>query len=142
MKAESASTPLKTLSYTSRARFDLSEDELRDIHQTARHFNALDGITGLLVFDGSRFMQIIEGAEEAIDTLVERLRQDDRHTAFEVRDERLVEGRSFPDWSMELVRVNAGYAEAREEIASLLPPQTAEPVRELALRMSDELAAA
>ena len=131
---------LKTLTYTSRARLDLSDAELNDIHQTARHLNALDGITGLLLFDGARFLQIIEGAESAIDNLVERLRKDARHSAFEVRDERYVEDRSFGDWSMELVRVSAGYRAARDEIASILPDGVSEPVRELVLRMSGEMA--
>jgi hypothetical protein len=133
---------LKTLTYTSLARLDLRDDELSDIHQTARHLNALDGITGLLLFDGSRFLQIIEGAEEAIDNLVERLRMDPRHSAFEVRDERFVERRSFPDWSMELVRVSAGYGTARDEVGAALPDGIAAPVRELVLRMTGRLAEA
>ena len=130
---------LKSLTYTSRARLDLAEDDLRDIHQTARHLNALDGITGLLLFDGSRFLQIIEGGEAAIDNLVDRLRRDPRHSAFEVRDERLVDGRSFADWSMELLRVSAGYHAARAEVATILPAGVAGPVRDLILRMSGEM---
>jgi Sensors of blue-light using FAD len=133
---------LKTLTYTSRARLDLTDEDLGAIHQTARHLNALDGITGLLLFDGSRFLQIIEGAEEAIDNLVERLRMDPRHSAFEVRDERYVERRSFPDWSMELLRVSAGYGSANDEVAPILPPGVSAPVRELVLRMTGQLAQA
>jgi hypothetical protein len=133
---------LKTLTYTSRARLDLTDEELNDIHQTARHLNALDGVTGLLLFDGSRFLQIVEGSEAAIDNLVERLRLDRRHSAFEVRDERFVERRSFSDWSMELVRISAGYRDARDEVAAILPAAVAPPVRELVLKMSGQLAAA
>ncbi|MEO7826430.1 MAG: BLUF domain-containing protein [Allosphingosinicella sp.] len=133
---------LKTLTYTSRARLDLEDEDLAAIHQSARHSNALDGISGLLLFDGSRFLQIIEGAEDAIDNLVERLRMDPRHSAFEVRDERHVERRSFPDWSMEMVRVSAGYGNAREEVETILPAAVAAPVRDLVLRMTGELAAA
>jgi hypothetical protein len=133
---------LKTLTYTSRARLDLGDEDLNDIHQIARHLNALDGITGLLLFDGSRFLQIVEGAEGAIDNLVERLRMDPRHSAFEVRDERFVDQRSFEDWSMELLRVSAGYRAAREEVATILPSAVAAPVREMILRMSGSMAAA
>ncbi|HZG45409.1 MAG TPA: BLUF domain-containing protein [Allosphingosinicella sp.] len=132
---------LKTVTYTSRAHLDVSEEDLRQIHDQARHLNALDGITGLLAFDGARFLQIIEGTEEAIDHLVERLRNDPRHTAFEIRDERMVDARSFPEWSMEMVRVSAGFENARSEIASLLPGTTSAAVRDLALRMSDALSA-
>ncbi len=133
---------LKTLAYTSRARLDLRDEELAQIHETARHLNALDGVSGLLLFDGSRFLQIIEGGEGAVDNLVERLRMDRRHSAFEVRDERFVDQRSFADWSMELVRVSAGYRAAREEVATILPEGVAPPVRELILRMSEQMASA
>jgi Sensors of blue-light using FAD len=133
---------LKTLTYTSRARLDLQDADLAAIHDTARHLNALDGISGLLLFDGARFLQIVEGTEDAIDNLVERLRMDSRHSAFEVRDERYLEQRSFPDWSMEMIRVSAGYRNAREEVAMALPTNLSAPVRELVVRMSGQLAEA
>ena len=131
---------LKTLAYTSRASLDFSSADLADIHQSARHLNALDGVTGLLVFDGTRFLQIIEGPQEAIDNLVERLRRDRRHGSLEIRDERFVEARSFPDWSMELTRVSTGYFTARPELEIALPDRVAPAVRELILRMSDAMA--
>jgi hypothetical protein len=98
--------------------------------------NAVDGVTGLLVFDGVRFLQIVEGSEEAIDSL----RADPRHSAIEVRDERLVDERSFPDWSMELVRVSAGYLTARDAVETMLPAYFAAPVRDLVLTMSGGMA--
>jgi len=128
---------LKSLTYTSRAKLDLSADDLHDIHRIARELNSIDGITGLLVFNGTHFLQIIEGAEAAIDDLVARLRRDPRHSALEVRDERKVEARSFPDWSMELVRVNAGYFEAREAIQDRVPTSVAEDVRDRLYRMTE-----
>lgn len=132
---------LKMLTYTSRAQLDLSEADMARIHESARHLNSLDGITGLLLFDGVRFLQIVEGSEEAVDELIERLRRDARHLSLEVRDERFVRSRSFPDWTMELVRTSPGFGQARGDIAALLPEQTLSEVRELALRMTDELAA-
>jgi len=128
---------LKSLTYTSRAKLDLSADDLHDIHRIARELNSIDGITGLLVFNGTHFLQIIEGAEAAIDDLVARLRRDPRHSGLEVRDERKVEARSFPDWSMELVRVNAGYFEAREAIQDRVPTSVAEDVRDRLYRMTE-----
>ena len=112
---------IKTVSYTSLARLDLTAGDLIEIHQTAKRLNALDGITGFLIFNGTRFLQIIEGDEAAIDDLIERLRRDDRHSSVEIRDCRYVERRAFADWSMELVQVNAGYLAAKEEIEASLP---------------------
>ena len=130
---------LKSLTYTSLARLDLEADDLEAIHRTAREENALEGITGLLIFNGTHFLQIIEGAPDAIDDLIERLRRDPRHSGVEVRDEREVEERSFPDWSMELVKVSAGYFEARDEIAGRLPESISEPVKDRVLRMSQKI---
>lgn len=131
---------LKSVTYTSLARFDLTGRDLADIHETARHLNALDGITGLLIFNGRRFLQIIEGAEEGIDNLVGRLRADPRHSAFEIRDERIVGERAFPDWSMELVTVSARYFEAQEEIGKVLPAGVSPAVRDLVLEMARKIA--
>ena len=43
---------------------------------------------------------------------------------------------------MELVRVSAGYGNAREEVGSALPAAVAGPVRELVFRMTGQLAEA
>lgn len=128
---------LKSLTYTSLARLDLTDADLAAIHATARELNALDGITGLLVFNGTHFLQIIEGAESAIDDLLARLRRDPRHTGLEVRDERRIDARSFPDWVMELVRVNSSYFQARETIADRLPEDVPEPVAERLFAMTE-----
>jgi hypothetical protein len=128
---------LKSLTYTSLAKLDLSAGDLDDIHRTARQLNAIDGITGLLVFNGTHVLQIIEGAGAAIDDLLARLRRDPRHSSVEVRDERMVEERSFPDWTMELVRVSASHFEARDEIQARIPATVAEEVRDRLFRMTE-----
>ena len=131
--------PLKSLTYTSLARLDLEADDLEAIHRTAREVNALEGITGLLIFNGTHFLQIVEGSPDAIDDLVERLRRDPRHSGVEVRDERAIEQRSFPDWSMELVRVSASYFEAKDTVSERLPDATSQDVRDRVVRMTEAI---
>jgi hypothetical protein len=130
---------LKSLTYTSLARLDLEAGDLEAIQRTAREVNALEGITGLLIFNGTHFLQIIEGSPEAIDDLVERLRRDPRHNGFEIRDERTIDERSFPDWSMELVRVSASYFEAKDTVSDRLPDATAPDVRDRVVRMTEAI---
>ena len=134
-----AAMDLKSLTYTSLARLDLTAADLEAIHRTALEVNALDGISGLLIFNGTHFLQIVEGAPDAVDELVERLRRDPRHSALEVRDERTVTQRSFPGWSMELVRVSASYFEAKDTIADRLPDAVDGAVRERVLRMTEDI---
>lgn len=128
---------LKSLTYTSFARLDLTADDLAAIQRTARELNALDGISGLLIYNGTHFAQIIEGSRSAIDDLAERLRRDPRHSGLEVRDERALEQRSFPDWTMELARVKSSYFEARASIAERLPASVPEAVRERLFAMTE-----
>ena len=120
---------LKSLSYTSLARPGLTADEVDAVHQTARHLNALDGITGLLVYNGRNFLQVIEGAESAIDDLYRRLLADPRHSAMNVEDERYIESREFPEWAMEFAHVDIGHPDARTDIIDLLPRSLPDTVR-------------
>lgn len=80
------------------------------IVKTAREFNGMHGITGLLVFDGERFCQYIEGPAPAMQGLIERLEADSRHRDFTpLHFMRAMAGpRRFPGWSM-------GYAEVGDE---------------------------
>ena len=127
---------LKSLAYTSLAQLDTAASHLENIHRTARHANALNGITGLLIFNGTHFLQLIEGAHDATDALVENLRRDPRHTGFEIRDCSIAEKRSFPGWSMELVRISTSYFEVEHRIADHLPDTIAPQVRDRILTMA------
>jgi hypothetical protein len=129
----------KCVAYTSLAALDLDEQQLIDIHSAARDLNGLDGISGLLLFNGTHFLQWIEGPQGAIDELVERLRRDPRHCAFEIRHEGWTEGRLFGDWSMNLVRVRGQLLEARADALAALPPELPADVRERIVAMVDRV---
>jgi hypothetical protein len=130
---------LKSLTYTSLAAIDLKPDDLEAIHRTARDINALEGVTGMLIYNGIHFLQVIEGAPNAIDDLVERLRRDPRHSGLEIRDEHEIEERSFPSWSMELVRVSVSYFEARDTIIDRMPQDIAAQLRDRVIQMTEEI---
>jgi len=130
---------IKSLTYTSLARLDLTAEDLEAIHRTAREVNALEGVTGLLIFNGTHFLQIVEGVPQAVDDLVERLRRDPRHHHVEIRDAREISERSFPDWSMELVRVSASYFEARDTVSNRLPDDLDGQVRDRVFQMTEAI---
>lgn len=125
----------KSVTYTSRAALDLDDDQLRSIHEAAQALNGVDGISGLLLFNGTQFLQWIEGPPEAVDELVERLRRDPRHDAFEIRDERIADGRVFGGWSMKLVRVRSSFHLAQDDVVPQLPVGIPEHIRERILTM-------
>ena len=107
---------LISLTYTSRASPSLTAGDVDAIHRSALTYNPLDGITGLLVFNGISFMQNIEGGESAIDNLVERLLTDSRHSDFIVRDRRKIVERVFSSWSMYRIDVDSAYVNGLSQI--------------------------
>jgi hypothetical protein len=129
----------KCVTYTSLAALDLSEEQLRSIHEAALSLNGIDGISGLLLFNGTHFLQWIEGPPDAIDELVERLRRDPRHSGFEIRDERMADERIFGDWSMKLVRVRSSFLLAQDDVVPQLPTELPEPVRARILAMVERI---
>ena len=82
--ADPVKNPLKSFLYVSQLATEFSADCVSDIVKTAREFNPVHDITGVLVFDGERFAQYIEGAPAAIDALADNLKRDKRHTDFSV----------------------------------------------------------
>ncbi len=71
-----------------------------DIVSNARRKNASESISGFLMFDRERYHQILEGEEQTIDRLWERLIKDVRHRNIEILERRAIATRGFPEWSM------------------------------------------
>ena len=79
---------------------------------SATRNNAAAGITGLLLFNGQNFLQLLEGEQDAVDSLLDRVESDPRHSGVVVVTDLEIAERSFPDWSMRLLRL-ADEAELR-----------------------------
>ncbi len=80
----------------------MSETDILDILEIARKFNSDNGITGILVYWAMtrQFMQILEGEKEAIFNLLDKIKQDSRHTGLNLIYDGEVSGRGFASWSM------------------------------------------
>ncbi len=58
------------------------------------------GITGVLIFENNQFGQVIEGPEDVIKSLWEKIQQDDRHKNIRLIEEKPITYRSFKKWTM------------------------------------------
>ena len=89
---------IRRLAYVSRPRPNLSLIEIPRIVSMCRAHNETDDITGVLLFTGLDFAQLIEGEVDVVAALWGRIKADDRHRDIHVfLDERAPE-RWFPDW--------------------------------------------
>lgn len=73
---------------------------MKSILTASRRNNASDAITGLLMFNGKRFMQVLEGPPEAVQATFARICGDRRHRAPVLLSQTAVSHREFGDWSM------------------------------------------
>lgn len=84
----------------STARNPGSDAEFAAILETARNKNGAMGITGLLAHGGALYLQILEGAPEAVGQLMEKISTDTRHRSVRVLQDVMVEERSFNGTTM------------------------------------------
>jgi hypothetical protein len=73
---------------------------LRSILESSARNNGRDDITGYLVFDGTWFMQVLEGDPGKVRAAYNRIQEDRRHTDLVLTSTMEVRVRSFPDWAM------------------------------------------
>ena len=78
----------------------LNDEELLDILKASRENNSSKDVTGLLLYKGGNFMQVLEGPDEAVEALYEKIKTDPRHKDVNVLSREQVSARQFPAWEM------------------------------------------
>ena len=70
---------LTTLIYRSQLNLSCETFPLDVLVEKAKRSNAAVDVTGMLLFDGAHFLQVLEGPEETLDALFSKISQDIRH---------------------------------------------------------------
>lgn len=65
--------------YVSNASEDLEKNQINEILNNSKKWNNDNDITGLLLFSGGNFFQIIEGEKKTIIELFQNIQSDNRH---------------------------------------------------------------
>lgn len=115
---------------TSRAPLRVPQDDIDSILAVSRSNNARDGLSGLLLVGGRRFLQVLEGPRQALDATYARIAADPRHFAVVQLSRRPIEQRSFPGWAM-------GFESEGEKLSAIVAELTAA-VRDPMLRAQME----
>lgn len=93
------------LIYYSSASPHLQDSDVDAILDEAIRRNGRCGITGLLAYDAFYFMQILEGEDEAVNTLYLSIAADPRHYDVRLILYQRIEERRFSEWSMALAKL-------------------------------------
>lgn len=89
-----------TLLYTSVATSSMPPSALHGLLSEARKANAMRGVTGMLLYKRGNFMQVLEGEEDVVLELSNRIARDPRHERVFTLHAGAIDERAFPDWSM------------------------------------------
>ncbi len=92
--------------YLSKANSNLTQEDIDNILQTAREFNATKQISGCLIYHNHYFLQMLEGNIDDISELYKNITKDPRHSDIKLLFESTKFDRSFGEWKMGFVDLN------------------------------------
>jgi methanogenic corrinoid protein MtbC1 len=119
-----AAPPLVTLCYQSRAKRPPSSEDLAELVREARERNRQFGVTGMLVHEGDRFFQWLEGPETALGGLWSSIKSDDRHEDIELLGEGVTPVRLFSEWDLRFLSRPEGEGSTRDDGEGLTTVET------------------
>lgn len=93
---------LLTLVYRSHISESVRPASLDDMVSRANVKNEISGITGILLFDGTHFFQLLEGPEEAVDAIYQTICRDQRHNNVVILMRDYAPSRRFGNVGMEI----------------------------------------
>ena len=91
---------LRRLAYVSHPAADMPPTEVSRIIQVSRSNNLAHGITGVLVYTGTDFAQLIEGRPDTVEQLWRNIRADARHHGVTAFLDEPTERAWFETWRM------------------------------------------
>lgn len=86
--------------YVSAATNPMTDDDVAAILVEARANNLRNDLTGALLYNGGRFIQIIEGPDEVLRSQYAKIAADPRHRSVQTMSEKRIAHRQFPEWTM------------------------------------------
>lgn len=89
-----------SLIYVSSSVREMNAEELLDILKVSRENNVARDVTGLLLYKGGNFMQALEGQDDVVRALYEKIQKDPRHKDVSIISTEQIQKRQFPAWEM------------------------------------------
>lgn len=91
---------MELLAYTSTAGEAVDGSDVFAIVAVSARNNAESELTGVLLFKDGQFLQVVEGPSVSLDTLMMRIKRDNRHSNIRTIARTAISTRAFPGWNM------------------------------------------
>ncbi|MDF2991592.1 MAG: hypothetical protein K0S37_2106 [Microbacterium sp.] len=129
---------LVSVAYVSSEAEPFDDGRLIELLTQSRRSNHAHDLTGMLLHRRGRFFQVLEGPEDAVDTLLEKIRADGRHRDVRVLLREAIDARRFDEWTMGYEPIGAptgappeGFRDTFDDLESDDDDVSARAVREL-----------
>lgn len=88
------------LVYVSSGTREFTHRDLVALLEQSRRRNLRQDVTGMLLYAGGNFIQVLEGLASDVDEIYASIEKDERNTGNVLLKRERIPERSFPDWSM------------------------------------------
>ncbi|MEE4212713.1 MAG: BLUF domain-containing protein [Parvularcula sp.] len=114
----------------------LSRADVEDILETCARNNVDLGVTGLLLYNGRNFLQLLEGEGVTLDALMSKIEEDPRHSGVTTLYEGEKPARDCADWAMKRIVILDEPQARKKGLDEDLPAGLDPSVRELILNFA------
>jgi hypothetical protein len=110
------------IAYISHASLRVTLEDLTELCRSSSLHNESSRVSGLLVYDGKRFMQVIEGDITSIRPLMDRIAADRRHKKIDYLADESLAARQFGTWALACVGLgqNSTTAELLADVKTIV----------------------
>ena len=109
-----------SLLYTSTASYLFSDDDIKEILNASHTYNNAHNLSGLLLYKEGNIIQVLEGEEEEVDFIFNKIKQDTRHRQLSVLIRSTITEREFEGWRMGFINIGNLTDEERASYSSFL----------------------
>ncbi|MEO1575648.1 MAG: BLUF domain-containing protein, partial [Pseudomonadota bacterium] len=103
----------------------MADDDIKALVRASRRNNRQRGLTGLLLAQDDRFVQVLEGPPAVVRALLDTLRTDPRHRNLEILSETVIAERQFGRWAMEGRILGASSSDLDDRVRHILRASSA-----------------
>lgn len=109
---------LSQLVYVSTRKPNCTQEEIDNILAACKKNNPPLGITGVLLYNDEKFIQLVEGEAKVLMTLYDKIKTDDRHKNCMMISYSPIKEKSFPSWHMATKKLGKGTIDYNTEISA------------------------
>lgn len=114
----------------------LEQGDVAAILASCQRNNAEPSVTGLLLYNGRNFLQLLEGEIDDLEWIMHRIERDNRHHGISRLHDEATDTRACPDWLMKRIALGDSGEARRERLEAELPPTLDPHVRRMILNFA------